>query len=220
VREAAGGRNPEIGLPGDSPCAGASAISCELVSMLRAVAYSHRLLREHLVPGDMTIDATAGNGHDTLFLARLTGTEGMVFAFDVQASALEATRALMEREGIPPDRWRLLHAGHETMADRIPAEWHGRVGAVLFNLGYLPGSDKTITTAAPSTVEAMKAALPMLRPGGILVAVLYVGHPGGGEEARAVLEFASSLPFGYHATEYRTLNSRKPSPSVLAIEKT
>ena len=188
--------------------------------MLRAVEFSHQLLRERLFPGDMAIDATAGNGHDTHFLAQLTGPEGMVFAFDVQGEAITATRSLLERWGVPASSWQLIQAGHETMPGAIPQRWHGHAGAVLFNLGYLPGSDKTITTVAASTVAAMRGALEMMRPGGVLVAVLYAGHPGGAEEAQAVLDFAAGLPTrDYHAIEYRTLNSRNTPPSVLAIEK-
>ena len=188
--------------------------------MLRAVEFSHQLLRERLFPGDMAIDATAGNGHDTHFLAQLTGPDGMVFAFDVQGEAIAATRSLLGRWGVPASSWQLIQAGHETMTEAIPPRWHGHAGAVLFNLGYLPGSDKTIITAAASTVAAMRGALEMLRPGGVLVAVIYTGHPGGQAEAQAVLDFATGLSMrDYHAIEYRTLNSRNTPPAVLAIEK-
>ncbi|HWB05252.1 MAG TPA: class I SAM-dependent methyltransferase [Verrucomicrobiales bacterium] len=188
--------------------------------MLRAVAYSHQLLQERLAPGDMAIDATAGNGQDTLFLTRLTRPGGVVFAFDVQETAIDATRRLLEREGVSPDGFQLFHAGHETLREMIPARWHGLIGAVIFNLGYLPGSDKTVTTSAANTVAAMKASLTMLRPGGVLVMVVYTGHPGGTEEAEAVLEFAKDLTGdGFHAVEYRTLNARSSPPFVIAMEK-
>ncbi len=188
--------------------------------MLRAVAFSHQLLRERLRSGDTAIDATSGNGHDTFFLTQLTGPEGMVFAFDVQSEAIAATRSLLEREGVPAGSWQLIHAGHETLCDAVPQRWHGHIGTIIFNLGYLPGGDKTITTAAGSTVAAMRAALEILRPGGVIVAVLYTGHPGGMEEAQAVLDFAAGLPaIECHAIHYRTLNSRNTPPSVLAIEK-
>lgn len=188
--------------------------------MLRAIEYSHQLLRERLAPGDLAIDATAGNGQDTLFLTRLTSPGGMVFAFDVQEAAMDATRGLLECEGVSSDGWHLFHAGHETMREMIPARWHGLAGAVIFNLGYLPGSDKTVTTSAANTVAAMRISLEMLRPGGVLVMVVYTGHPGGAEEAEAVVEFAKGLTGdGFHAVEYRTLNARSSPPFVIAIER-
>jgi predicted methyltransferase len=188
--------------------------------MLRAVEYAHQLLRERLVPGDMAIDATAGNGHDTLFLTKLTGPGGMVFAFDVQEAAIAATRGLLEREGVVGGTWRLFHAGHETMREAIPKQWHGRVAAVVFNLGYLPGSDKSVITTAGHTLTALEASLYLLRPGGVLVIVLYSGHPGGREETEAVLKFvAGSSSREFHAIEYRTLNTRNEPPFVVAVEK-
>lgn len=188
--------------------------------MLRAVEFSHHLLRERLYPGDMAIDATAGNGHDTHFLAQLTGDTGMVYSFDVQGEAISATRQLLERWGVPSGSWHLVHAGHETMLSAVPVRWHGHAGAVLFNLGYLPGSDKSIVTQTETTLAAMKSALTMLRPNGILVAVLYTGHPGGMSEAQSVRDFSTGLSGReFHTIEYRTLNVRQPSPSVLAIEK-
>ena len=191
-----------------------------LESMLRSVDYSHSLLREHLFRGDVAIDATAGNGHDTHFLAQLTGSDGKVYAFDVQAAAIESTRRLLERWGVPPDSVKLVHGGHETMESAIAPEHHGQVGAVIFNLGYLPGSDKTVVTLAGTTLAAMDAALRLLRPGGIVIAVLYTGHPGGREEADAVRSFAAALPGDiYHAVEYRTLNTKASAPFVLVMEK-
>jgi predicted methyltransferase len=188
--------------------------------MTSAVEFSHQLLRERLRPGDTAIDATAGNGRDTLFLTQLTGPDGMVFAFDVQEAAISATRHLLERNGVPPHSWRLIHAGHESMTDSIPARWHGETAAVVFNLGYLPGGDKSLTTTAATTIPAMRAALELLRPGGILVAVLYTGHPAGKDEAAAVAEFAASLPVRrFHAAEYRTLNAKTNPPFVVAVEK-
>lgn len=188
--------------------------------MLRSVDYSHSLLREHLFRGDVAIDATAGNGHDTHFLAQLTGRDGKVYAFDVQAAAIESTRRLLERWGVAPESVELVHGGHEAMESAIAPEHQGQVGAVIFNLGYLPGSDKTVVTLPETTLAAMGAALRLLRSGGILIAVLYAGHPGGQEEAEAVRSFAAALPGDcYHAVEYRTLNTRASAPSVLVMEK-
>ncbi len=188
--------------------------------MLRAVDFSHQLIRECLFPGDMAIDATAGHGHDTHFLAQLTGPEGMVFAFDVQGTAITATHQLLSRWGVPPHSWQLLQQGHETMATAIPTHWHGKAGAILFNLGYLPGSDKTIITQPDTTLRAIRAGLDLLRPSGLLIIVLYTGHPGGLEEAAAIHTLATTLPASaWRVVEYRTLNTRLPAPSVIAIQK-
>src|SRR5512144_1655855 len=80
-----------------------------------AVALAHFFLRVRVKPGDRVMDATCGNGHDTLFLAGLVGAGGTVFAFDVQEQALEKTRQLLGENGYL-DRVQLFHAGHEELA--------------------------------------------------------------------------------------------------------
>ena len=115
-----------------------------------SVRWAQLILADRLRPGDVVVDATMGNGHDTLFLSQCISPGGRVFAFDVQASALEETR-----KRIPQEMSTLFHAGHETMAQNIPAELHGRIAAVMFNLGYLPGSDKTCITRTETTLAAL-----------------------------------------------------------------
>lgn len=186
--------------------------------MRSAVTLAHEILRSSVAPGDAVIDATAGNGHDTLFLAQLAAPGGTVFAFDIQPGALANTRRRLEDAGLPPETWQLIPYGHEQMADHIPQRWAGRIAAVVFNLGYLPGGDKSVTTSPVSTLAAMSAALNLLRPGGTLVAVLYTGHPGGAAEEEAVIHFAGGLAaeewlMAWHRHE-QTL---RPAPSVLHI---
>ena len=187
--------------------------------MRTAVAIAHDLLRRGIAPGDAVIDATAGNGHDTLFLAQLTGPGGIVFAFDVQPAALAATRRRLNEAGLPRESCQLIPAGHETMRAAIPSALHGRIAAVVFNLGYLPGGDKSLTTTAATTIPAIQTALDLLRPGGLLVAVLYTGHPGGAEEAAAVRTFAESLPSVWSVREQCQDNTLRPAPSVLSLQK-
>jgi SAM-dependent methyltransferase len=189
--------------------------------MLSAVEYCHTLLRERLSPGDLTVDATAGNGHDTHFLAQLIGPDGRVFAFDVQQQAIASTRQLLQRWGVPEDCYELIADNHAALATRLPAAIHGRLAAVVFNLGFLPGGDKSVITRAETTLPAVRVALDLLRPGGLLLLVVYPGHEGGAEEAQALRDFASGLPpRDWHVTDYRTLNALRPAPAVLAIEKT
>ncbi len=154
---------------------------------------AHEILEQHLQPGDLAIDATAGNGHDTLFLARAVAPGGSVYAFDIQTQALQQTRARLEGEGVA-DRATLFHAGHEAMMERVPESAHGRIAAVVFNLGYLPGSDKQTTTLTETTLEALQHSTALLAPGGLLSVLAYRHHPGGREESEAVGEFLGRLP--------------------------
>lgn len=188
--------------------------------MLSATGFCHLLLRQAVQPGDWCLDATAGNGHDTLFLARLAGPQGKVFAFDIQPQAIEATRRLLAENQIPPGICHLVQADHAAMAEHLPAEAAGRCSAVVFNLGYLPGSDKSLTTAAGSTLPALTSSLGFLKPGGLLLVVLYPGHATGKTEATLVRSWAAALPMKTaHGAVYETLNARRAAPTVLAITK-
>lgn len=178
------------------------------------------LVLDTLREGAAAIDATVGNGVDTLFLARAVGPKGKVFAFDIQSEAIEAARARFARECTDDSgvSWQLR--SHAEMAEAIPAEWHGRVGAVLFNLGYLPGGDPTVITRMESTLPALEASLRMLRSRGVLAIVVYPGHPGGDEEAAAVERWASELPPSeFQTVKYQFLNPLQPPPYLIGVSK-
>ncbi len=152
---------------------------------------AHAIIRLAIQEGGTAIDATAGNGHDTVFLARWVGSSGKVFAFDVQQSALDRTAERLLAAGLTNAT--LLRRDHAELRASIQVEHHGRIAAVMFNLGYLPGGDMTVTTNASRTVEAIVAALEMLRPQGILTVIAYVGHTGGLEEAATVEQLLRGL---------------------------
>ncbi|MFG0333816.1 MAG: FAD-dependent oxidoreductase, partial [Maioricimonas sp. JB049] len=157
----------------------------------RLTQQAHDVVREVVVPGDVAVDATAGNGHDTRLLAQLVGDGGKVFAFDVQENALARTAKRLREAGL--NNVTLLQRDHAELAEALPGDLHGRVAAVMFNLGYLPGSDHAIVTRTGSTLPALQAALVLLRPGGVLTVMVYRGHPGGQEEAAAVQHFLEGL---------------------------
>jgi methylase of polypeptide subunit release factors len=183
--------------------------------MLRATELAHSLLRQALRPGDWAIDATVGNGHDTLFLAEQAGAAGRVFGFDVQEQALaSAAKRLGDLSHVT-----LYHAGHERMSEFLPEEAKGRIAAVMFNLGYLPGNDHSVTTHSETTIAAVDQALGILAVKGIITLVLYTGHPGGAEEAADVLAHATNLPAQFAATRFQRLNTASPAPELLAIER-
>jgi predicted methyltransferase len=171
-----------------------------------AVQWSHHLLRQYVKPGDAVVDATAGNGHDTLLLAELVGPAGQVFAFDVQAAAIHATR---QRLGTQAAQCTLIQASHHVMAEHLPTQ----VAAVLFNLGYLPGADKSCITQTETTLQALDSALALLKPHGLLVVVVYPGHTGGDAEAAAVADKLSGIPWAQAEVQHlRPANRTTRSP--------
>ena len=159
-----------------------------------AVLWSQLLMADRLQPGDVAIDATLGNGHDTLFLAQTVGPEGHVHGFDVQLAALESTRRRLMEAGILETSFTLHHASHAELSTRLPEADRARVRGVMFNLGYLPGSDKSLITETESTRAATRAALELLQPGGLMTVVVYPGHDGGADEARMIAAWAETLP--------------------------
>lgn len=180
-----------------------------------AVHLAQLLISESVRDGGTAVDATAGNGNDTLFLARLVGAEGKVYAIDIQEKALQSTRALLERAGIK-GRVAFIHAGHEEIERLVP----GPVDAIIFNLGYLPGGDHTLVTRSDTTASALQSALKLLRPGGRIGLVLYAGHPGGREECSMVEGLASSLDGDlYRVIRINFLNRAAHAPVVIVIEK-
>lgn len=192
------------------------------MGFLSVLSFAHKLAAERLQPGGLAIDATAGTGADTLFLARTTGPRGRVFAFDIQEEALQMTRQRLagETAGQLADV-SLILSSHDKMKEHIPSDCHGRIAAVMFNLGYLPSStsDKGIITSPGSTIPALNAALELLAPGGIITVVVYPGHEGGSCEAKAVEAWASSLPRTTAQTVmYRGLQ-RNDAPYLIALER-
>lgn len=161
----------------------------------RIVCHAQRCVARVLETGAWAVDATAGAGHDTVFLARQVGAAGRVFALDTQREALARTRQRVQEAGMG-ERVGLLHAGHEAMETVLPPEAVGRLGAVMFNLGYLPGGDKAWITKPETTVAGLDAARRLLAPEGMLSVVAYPGHPGGAEESAAVRAWGEQRPAG------------------------
>ncbi|NMD42712.1 MAG: methyltransferase domain-containing protein [Firmicutes bacterium] len=183
--------------------------------MIRITELAQEQVSRVVRSGDLAVDATAGNGRDTLFLARLVGPGGRVFAFDIQERALRQS-ALLLGENELAERVTLIHAGHETMAAHIG----GPVAAVMFNLGYLPGGDHAITTCPERTAAALAASLELLRPGGVVTLVLYPGHPPGKKEREALLEYCCSLDgAAWGVIQVRLLNRRGAPPELLVLKK-
>lgn len=192
-------------------------------SLIRMVRWAQRLVAEVLEAGDLAIDLTAGNGADTLFLARQVGPDGRVFAFDVQSEALRHTGARLSEAGIS---WafdgqgdagtvRLVHDSHA----RLREYTQGSARGIMANLGYLPGGDPELTTRAEITLEALRQALDLLVIGGRMALVVYIGHPQGEEECRAVEELLQGLSSrDWHILRMQVAN-RRQAPYLLVVER-
>lgn len=176
--------------------------------------FAHQLLGEHLKEGSMALDGTAGNGHDTVFLAQSVGASGKVWAFDVQEQAITATKAKLAARNLL-ERVVLVQDGHQYIGRYIRQE----LDAAVFNFGWLPGGDKSVTTFAESSLAALRSTLPLLKPDGLLVAVLYPGHDSGRIEAHAVEAWAQSLPQqAFAVLKYHFTNRQNHPPYLLAIQ--
>jgi SAM-dependent methyltransferase len=182
----------------------------------RPTARAHRELAEVLREGDIAIDATAGNGHDTAFLAARVGELGKVIAFDIQAEAIASAKARIEALGLTR-RVTFIEASHATMADHVAPD---SAAAVVFNLGYLPGGDHSLITREEETLPALNRALVALKAGGLLAIVCYPGHAGGDAESEAVLKWSEGLKNSvYHTETIRREGTLRPAPFLVMVRK-
>lgn len=185
----------------------------------RILPFARTLLEKAVMAGDIAVDATVGNGHDTLFLSELVGIDGKVFGFDIQNQAIESCKNKLNERDLQ-ERVTLFQQGHENVKECLPASLYGKVTGAIFNLGYLPGGDKSIVTTPETTIKAVSQLLDIMAPEGIIVIVIYHGHPEGQTERDHLLEFVEALDQNEaHVLKYQFLNQRNNAPFIIAIEK-
>jgi predicted methyltransferase len=182
-----------------------------MVDLLELQKY---FIRGHLGEGDAAADFTMGNGHDTEFLSKTVGPTGRVYAFDIQKSALESTAARLRETGCP-DNVTLIHDSHSNAKKHIDRP----IRAGMFNLGWLPGGDKSVTTRRETTLPAIADALELLDHGGVLLVAVYPGHAEGEAEGAEVAGYFASLDrHKICASQFRIINS-PTSPYFFVVEK-
>ena len=183
---------------------------------LQATGLTHYLLTKFLSKGQKVIDATAGNGHDTLFLAQSVGPLGLVYAFDIQERALQATQKVLEKNNCL-QQVKLILAGHEKINNFVQEP----VQAIIYNLGYLPGSNKEIITQGETTLLSLQQGMKLLNSGGIIAVTVYPGHPGGRKEADLIDKYVISLSVQtWQVMKWNRVNGNTAkSPYVLFIYK-
>jgi len=186
----------------------------EEMNMHNAVNYVHSILSAYVGEGDVAIDATVGNGWDTALLSERVGANGVVYGFDIQPLALEITRKRTEAHLADI---RLFLEGHERLDAFIDAGHKGAVKAVTFNLGYLPGGDKDITTGSDTTEQGLIKAKSVLSSDGVITVVCY-RHAEGERELNVVRTLLSSWPQDkYTVIESTFINQRGAPPVVFVV---
>jgi hypothetical protein len=185
-------------------------------SLCRVVSWAKWFVKQVVKPGDICIDATVGNGNDTLFLAECVGTTGRVYGFDIQEAAIKKTKQKLAASGLQ-ERVLLFQKSHTLMNNYLTP---GSVKAVMFNLGYLPGGDHRLVTKPESTLQALKNALQLIEVGGMITVVSYTGHKGGLEEFQVLNKFLSELNSDlYFVLRWELLNQINSPPVMFVIQK-
>lgn len=172
-------------------------------------------LEKIIKKGDVVIDATMGNGYDTVYLGNLVGETGKVYAFDVQEEAVKSTRKKVERDDMT-SRVELILDGHENL-DKYVKE---NVSCVVFNLGYLPRAKHVVITKPDTTLQAIKKSLDLLKPNGIISIAAYIGHEGGLEEKNHICEYLNNLDQKqYNVLHMEFTNQINNPPQLILVEK-
>ncbi len=182
------------------------------MNLYRILPFARHLIDLVVQEGDIAVDATAGNGHDTLYLAERTGESGRVYSFDIQPEAIQSTKERLKKAGLET-HVTLLQQSHCKAADVIPKSEHLKLKAAIFNLGYLPGGDKTITTSPQTTITAVKNLLSIMPDGGLIILVIYHGHAEGQIERDELLSFTENLnQQEAHVLRYQFTNQTNNPP--------
>lgn len=179
---------------------------------MQMVEYAHQMIQACVKDGDYAVDATVGNGWDTLKLCELVGEHGKVYGFDIQKEAIEHTKARIKEAGYE-GRSELFCCSHAEAGNMITRP----IKAFMMNLGYLPGGDKTIVTCEDSTVRAIRVLSDLLISGGVGTILIYYGHEGGSEEKTAVENLLADMPANWGQITRMEVVNRKNSPPILYI---
>lgn len=167
-----------------------------------------KICEEHVNNNDYVVDMTVGNGNDTLFLAKISKK---VFGFDVQKIAIDNTSNLLEKNNV--NNYELINTSHDKI-DEVLKEYKHGIKLILFNLGYLPCGDKSITTKHDTTLSAVKKSIEMISKDGLILIVFYP-HVEGKKEAKVVLNYLDKNNINYK-TYKNTPNEDAPYLVVIS----
>lgn len=177
----------------------------------KTTSLAKEIWNSYLHDGCIAVDATVGNGNDTLYLAERCK---YVYGFDIQQEAIDNTRDLLVKNGY--SNFELFQRSHAEMDQWVKE----KVDLIVFNLGYLPDGVKSVTTETETTLKAVEKSLELLRKDGLLSIMIYWGHEEGKKEREALLEYACKLDSKiFHCVYLNTLNQRNNPPEILLITR-
>lgn len=176
---------------------------------------SREFIEKNLPVGSKVVDCTVGNGNDTEILLKAIGKNGQLIGFDIQNKAIESTRNRLIMKGYSLDNVRLIEDGHENIDKYVDS-----ADLIIYNLGYLPRGDKDIVTKGDTTIESLKKAINVLKPGGLILIASYIGHEGGLSENILLEKFLSDLnQKQYNVLKNSFINQKNKPPILYIIEK-
>jgi len=180
-----------------------------------AVNFVKETIKKTLKEDSIVIDATMGNGHDTLFLRKQLNDDGFIYGFDIQKAAIERTKDRLVQNNCY-DHVKLIHDSHENFKKYIEAP----VDLILYNLGYLPKGDKSITTESDQTLKSVKEGMGLLRSGGVIIITVYPGHLPGALELEVLSDYLKTInQKKYAVMKVDFFNYKNKPPVVFMIER-
>lgn len=180
---------------------------------------SHTIVQKHLHDGAVAIDATLGNGHDCLFLAKGVGESGHVYGFDIQNQAIQSSVQRLQQHQLD-SRATLIAANHAEMRRFIPDNMQGKIAVIMFNLGYLPGAGKTVMTQTQTTLLAIEEACGLLANQGVITVMAYPGHAGGDAETQALQTWLQRIdPAEFSVDTLFSQHHQEHAPRLFVIRK-
>ena len=181
---------------------------------MKITSLAHEYWSKIVSPGDRVIDATCGNGMDMLALSKLLDGQGELIGYDIQKEAIQKSEALLKKS-LTHDQFQIIafhHQSHETFLEKSAK-------LIVYNLGYLPGGDKSITTQTETTLQSFQSACDVILPGGTISVMCYVGHEEGKREEGAIREFVQALPPDQWCCSHHRMINRHQAPSLYLIQR-
>lgn len=179
------------------------------------VSITKAYIKEYLKQGQVVLDATVGNGKDTVLMADMVGDSGKVYGFDIQEIAIKNTGKLLTENNLK-ERVILIKDSHENLSKYISC----KLDFIIYNLGYLPNGDKDIITKASSTIKSINSSLDLLNNNGLLLINSYIGHNGGLEENIQIENLLKCLDQRYfNVLKHSFINQKNNPPILYIVEK-